>query len=145
MSSVLIVTDTNEMAGLLKTVVADALGASHDVSAISAQECPIWLPKLAAAADFFVLELLWCFPSGHHAQGLTIAQRQMKNGKNFLIFSYFSLARRLGCDCYWDISSPDRLTDRISKLLRQAADCRNELNVLERQFFSLLELPKQHR
>lgn len=145
MSSILIVTDTSELTGPVQAFVADALGASHDVSAISAKECPIWLPRLAADADFFMLELLWGFPGGQQAQGLTLARRQLQNGKKFLIFSYFSLANRLGCDCYWDVSSTDRLTERAARLLNRSADYRNELAVLESRFASLLALPKQHQ
>jgi hypothetical protein len=144
MAQILVIADSSGVAAATLHLLQASLSGAHTVRAITSRECPLWLPRMSVEADFFVLELFWRFPAGYQAQGLTIAQRQVKVGKGVLVFSCLGIAKHLEGRHYWDVSATDNLSDRLSALLEGPTVKMQDLLPLENAMLPRLQLPAQH-
>jgi hypothetical protein len=144
MAAILVITDSEGVGACARHVLRSAFAGTHTVRALAASECPTWLPRAASAADLFVLELLWRFEAGYHAQGLALARRQSAAGKRVLLFSCLAIAPRLDSRIYWDIAAADRLIERVSRVLAEAPATTAELDALAASTPGWQVLPSQH-
>lgn len=143
--TILIVTNREPLGAVISRIVQRRMGEGVGVLRLTYADCASMLtPHLLTDTGLFILELLREYPGGLRAEGVTLARRLIKRGKQVLVVSPLYMAEQLNCHMYWDASSTDDLGIRIKQIIEIGRTSVTETEKLLKAFASLLDLPPQH-
>ncbi len=92
--------------------------------------------ELLLRTDLFVLDLLRRDALGQRAEGIYVAEKFAAASRRSLLIAGRTVSPRLDCPFYWDVAAPDRLPDRVLRLLRHDAPVPEAFAPLRESFAS---------
>jgi hypothetical protein len=89
---------------------------------------------LLRRTDLFILELFRQDDVGFRAEAIFATEKWLSAGRRVLIVSGAAVSKNLNCALYWDLSAPDELRERISRVLREPPALISEIDPLRATF-----------